>query len=390
MLTIFNDSTYTHFTVDYSVVGYREYDTGNPAITPLQGNALYTKSGDCGDGSLETVTWDYNTNCIGFNCHGATGNGNHEFGDSSCQARGDDRPYQICYGSWVFGCMTIDSFDPGNGDTGGGANGNGTNNGDSSSNDNHLNEDETTIGISPNDGKNPLDKKDKDCKFLNDLLIDSDFNTRLFRLIDSANRNNFEEINEYTQDLNGNSLPFHQDRGTTNVPTAPVRDLANNILRTILVHTHYKGNVNQGTVSMYSYSDLQIFLKDIAKISAYNKPTSRSASVLITSSNSGINVYAIKKNPNSIIANNYLGHQIAVLGMTAEEIKNEKSRYEKNIRNNADDQNVLEKVALKQLKKMGLQLYKTTDGHSGWEQLTLNPNPSDPNKPQLGAAIPCN
>ncbi len=96
VLTVFNDNTYTHFTVDYNILGYREYDIINPLIIPLQGDALYAKSGDCGAGSLETVSWDPNTNCIGFNCHGETGNGHHSYGDNRCTARGDDRAYQLC------------------------------------------------------------------------------------------------------------------------------------------------------------------------------------------------------------------------------------------------------------------------------------------------------
>ena len=100
-------------------------------------------------------------------------------------------------------------------------------------------------------------------------------------------------------------------------------------------------------------------------------------------------MYAIKKDPNSTLASNYDFHQNVVLQMTEPEKKAERYKYQEAIEK-SEDQDGLEITALQQLEKMGLQLYRSKDAHNSWEQLTLNPTPSDPDEPELGASIPCN
>ncbi len=75
--------------------------------------------------------------------------------------------------------------------------------------------------------------------------------------------------------------------------------------------------------------------------------------------------------------------------MTPEQIKKDKEVYKKAIEK-ARNQSTLETIALKQLKKMGLQLFKTTRVHSGWEQLTMDVDSINSEDPQLGTPISCN
>ena len=187
----------------------------------------------------------------------------------------------------------------------------------------------------------------------------------------------------------GTPKPFYEGQGTPRSPTAPSRTLPSTILRLIVVHTYYKGDARSRRISMFSYEDLQIFTGDALVVNARGKDTSKMTSILVASDGDTWNVYAIKKDPDSDIVNNYSNHQIATLGMSQAQIKDEKDDYKVDI-GRAKNQDALEIIALKQFKKMGLQLFKTKDVHTGWEQLTLDPNSSDPKKPKLGTPEPCN
>ena len=401
MLVVLKDSIRQQFMVTYPYVN-QVVDTTNVLIEPIYGTDILNQvTLKCGGGSYQSV-W-IPGGSVDIRCRSrqhTVDDGPGSGGTDGCKFYGGSGSASRIYYDGYFTTQYVDAIpcatllDPGDPRSGGG----GGSSGNSPPPDDIDNDDDVdtiTIGITPNEGLDPI-TTDSECDYLNDLLDSSIFKSRLNQLIFDARDKNYEIIHEYTKgildadDLPVDSLAFHADQGTNNKPEAPIRKLPNNIIRTMVVHTHYEGDAsNDGTISMFSYPDLQVFLVDVLKANITGKDTSQMTSILVAANSQSINVYAIKKDPNSTLASNYDFHQNVVLQMTEPEKKAERYKYQEAIEK-SEDQDGLEITALQQLEKMGLQLYRSKDAHNSWEQLTLNPTPSDPDEPELGASIPCN
>lgn len=331
--------------------------------------------------------------------------------EMNCSAGGDHSPYEQCNGDrdewgyvyWVPGRYNVqfveqepcDTFDPGNGSTGG--RGGDPNTGNDNEEDEEEDDDPESIGIDIVPNKEFPDPVDLECKYLMDLLNDadvSDFNADLSELRDLARDEPYEVVYEYTQDVQDSTgaVSFYSASGSVSKPIAPVRTLSRNTIRIIFIHTHPKAEPGFSNQSMYSYADIQVFLNDILKVNLSGKDTSKMTNILVTADGGGISMYAIKKDPNSSVANNYHEHQQIVLGMTAQEKKDEQDDYEKAIKNayyQQNSQEVMEIKALRLMEKMGLHLYKADNEFTTWKRLTLDPNPSDPRNPSLGTPESC-
>jgi archaellin len=379
VLTYVNDTIQLQHTVDYPVLEDGNFDLDNAQMVRLYGDDLLTGIPmKCGGETMQSYSYEY---CYPVYCYLS---GEHGPG-VPCTLDGVQRGYTNCVIRWRWESIAEDPCGTSNdgGYDSSGTGGSGTATGTDEQPDEA---DDILIGMDPNDGEKPI-LKDKDCNYLQDLLDDPIFKQRLRNLQESANDDMFERINEYTFDLNGVSQPFYEGQGTPRSPRAPSRTLLNTILRLILIHTHYKGDATNSMISMFSYEDLHVFTQDMLTVNIRGKDTSQMTSILVAADGTSWNVYAIKKDPDSEIANNYPLHQ--AINMTPAEIKEERDRYKDAIER-AGDQRALEVIALKQFEKMGLQLYKTTGVHTGWERLTLKPNPTDSEKPELGTPISCN
>ncbi|WP_438968584.1 hypothetical protein [Nonlabens sp.] len=389
MLVVLKDSIQQQFMVTYPYVN-QVVDTTNVLIEPVFGTDILNQfTLKCGGSSFQSVWIPGST--VSYPC----ASGRHVFSQgTACDYWEKPGEARVVYTAGYFmtqyveqqPCETIGTGDTGNG--GGGANVNNPNPPPPDDpDDEDENEQDMEIGITPNE--EVIKEEDPECDYLKDLLADTDFKRRLTRMISSATDDNIELIHEYTQSLNDSTLIFNADHGDDVNPTAPVRKLPSTILRPIIVHSHYKGTPDRGTIGMFSYGDILTFTLDVFKVNLRGKDTKSMTSILVSSSDDGINIYAIKKDPNSTIANDYNLHQTVRLQMTQEQKDKEEDAYQKSIKF-AKSKEVLELAALKQLKKMGLQLYKSTDSHNNWEQLTLDSNPTNSAKPQKGTSIPCN
>lgn len=379
MLVVLKDSLIHQYTVTYPIRADQSIDTTNTRIEPFFGKDLLNFIPmKCG-GTTSSIVW-----IPGYFQDVRCGSNIHSPGDSGCVLKGDDRAYL----RYVAGKYTLieEKQEPCFEDPTSGQGGGGNSPGGSQDDDDDDDDQEIEIGVLPNRGDLAQDQ-DPECEYLKKLLEDVTFKSRLTSLSESANSDNYEQIHEYTheytEDLEDIELAFHSAQGVPGGGSAPVRSLENDTLRRIIVHTHYLG-----LDSMFGYADIDIFLKDVLKVNGRGKDPSKMTSILAASDGSSNYVYAIKKDPNSSIANNYNTHQRVVLGMTQEEIMNEQKKYKKAIQN-ASSQEKMELFALKLLEKMGLHLYRTINTHTEWERLTLEPNPSDPNIPEMGTPESC-
>ncbi|ARN78810.1 hypothetical protein BST97_12875 [Nonlabens spongiae] len=345
-------------------------------------------------GGTETVMTWVEGYMVSYNC---TNGGDHSPGESC--APGESRWGQA-YEYFVPGHYDVqfieqepcDSFEDPNASSN--TTGAGDPNGSGNEDDDDEDDDPESIGIDVVPNRELPGPVDPECKYLMDLLNDNSFKSHLSDLRSSANREEYEEIYEFTRGINDatGTLDFYSDSGSASKPTAPVRTLARNEIRVIMIHTHPKARQGYSNHSMFSYTDIDIFLKDITKVNLSGQDNSQMTNIIVTVEGGKINMYALKKAPNSDIANNYLAHQQSVLGMTEDERKDERDNYEEAIKNafyDLDPQKKMEFYALRQLKKMGLHLYKSDNEHTSWQRMTLESDPSKPNGLKLGSPESC-
>ncbi|MGB5981450.1 MAG: hypothetical protein WBG46_04835 [Nonlabens sp.] len=283
--------------------------------------------------------------------------------------------------------IPCDSYLPDNPSAGGNNGGSQSDSGEPDDPGEDEDDDPASIGVDLVPNLDLTEPEDLECEYLRKMLGSTSIRSEIDFLRRNVDEDDFERIVEFTEDLNGVALPKYKARGTTNVPSVPPRNLPNDIIRRVFIHTHFGGD-NGELVPMFSYSDLEAFLRDVVVVSGRGKDPSEMTSILIAADVDTIFTYMIKKDPNSSIANNYLLHQ-QQLGMTVADRKAEKDDYEQ-LLSRADGQDARERIALEQLEKMGLHLYTTSEGLSELKRLTLNRNNlTNPNDSSLGDPIPC-
>ncbi|WP_438968581.1 hypothetical protein [Nonlabens sp.] len=98
MLTVVNDTTTFQHLINYEVLTNGDYNMTNIQVSLVTGDSLIPSFLKCG----MTTTLAPTIECYSWSCGGSTGNGEHEDGDSDCEAQGADRAGSRCVKSWIF------------------------------------------------------------------------------------------------------------------------------------------------------------------------------------------------------------------------------------------------------------------------------------------------
>jgi hypothetical protein len=345
VLTVFNDSTITQFTMDYPVLAPGVYDITNAVARNYSGSQLYQIQNGCGWAELSSVEWNADGGeCVETNCN----SGNHTYGQRGCTLSGSNRASRTCTGAWVRRCSS----------GGGTGSGGGT---DPEPGDPYA--DGFIVGTSPNDGTITQNVQKENCKTLNDLTKTDSLSLNIKPFIDSLRLKTGED-KEY-------SISFMKEQRFGEIYNKPDAEgiragTSRNESYATMGNLHY-GQAHThpaGTYAMFSWNDLRV-LRDY--YDEVNENFSQDIFLMIV--NDDGTVYALKINDYGKLNTEINRDLNGVSGTERKKI----DKLNEKIQNDFSDSDNLEVTFLDKFKDYGATLYESADQNlTNWNELQLN------------------